>query len=52
MDNVWVAHHDARPRTTLFATGCGVEFRQNNRASAESHSLPSTQPSPGAQRTG
>jgi hypothetical protein len=36
----------------LFVPDCGIEFHQDNRASAESHSLPFTQPSPGAQRTG
>jgi hypothetical protein len=36
----------------LFVPDGGIEFHQDNRASVESHSLPFTQPSPGAQRTG
>src|ERR1039458_10340329 len=49
--DVWIAHHHARPRAMLFVTGCGVEFHQNYGASAESHSLPSTQPSPGGRQS-
>src|ERR1039457_7702049 len=49
--HVWIAHHHARPRAMLFVTGCGVEFHQDDGGSTGSHSLPSTQPSPGTQRT-
>ena len=51
-NDVWIAHHDAGPLAMLFVPDGGIEFHQDNRASVESHSLPFTQPSPGAQRTG
>src|ERR1039457_5809415 len=48
--HVRTAHHHTRPRAMLFVTGYGVEFHQDYGASAESHSLPSTHPSPGTHR--
>lgn len=50
-DHVGIADHDARPHAPLLVTHRGVEVEEDDRAAIEPHSLASTQPSPGIQRT-